>query len=361
LNTLNSADLGTVAQHRHTDAPKLLHLIRGDLDWIVMKCLEKDRTRRYETANGLAMDLQRYLDDEPVIARPPSTAYRFQKLIRRHKLAFAATSAVVAALVLGLGLSTWMFFKEKQARQRAVAAEQEQVRLRRQAEAETAKSEQVSQFLEDTLQNVASMTLRDRAVLHNILDTTAARIGTELKQQTEVEAKLSWVIGNTYFELGDFTDSERMYRKALADYKQLLGSENPTVAMLLGGIASALSLQGKHDQAEALDREALAMWKKLKREEDPYVARTLDNLAAVLLRQSQTAPVPAKQKLLTEAETLAREALMLRRKLFGDAGTNVTQTPEQLAVILSARGAGAVPEIAWKRTPPRGRDADRSE
>ena len=73
---------------------ELIHLVRGDLDWIVMKCLEKDRTRRYDTANGLAADLKRHLNDEPVIARPPSTAYRFQKLVRRNKFAFAATGAV---------------------------------------------------------------------------------------------------------------------------------------------------------------------------------------------------------------------------------------------------------------------------
>jgi serine/threonine protein kinase/tetratricopeptide (TPR) repeat protein len=338
LSTMLAIDLTAVAKHRHTDAPKLMHLIRGDLDWLVMKCLEKDRTRRYETANGLAMDLQRHLDDEPVIARPPSTAYRFQKLIRRHKLAFAATSAITAALVLGLGISTWMFFKEKQARQRAVTAEQEQARLRRQAEAEAAKSEQVSRFLQDTLRNIASMTLRDRAILHNILDTTAARIGTELKQQPEVEAKLSWVIGNTYFELGDFADSERMHRRALAIYQELLGSENPTVAILLGNIAHALTFQQKHARAETLDREVLAMWKKLKGEEDPHVADTLDGLAMVLLRQSQPAPEPARQKLLTEAESLEREALRLRGKLFGDAGTNVDLAPDDLAVILSAQG-----------------------
>jgi len=87
LSTMQAMDLTTVAKHRHTDAPKLMHLIRGDLDWLVMKCLEKDRTRRYETANALAMDLQRHLNDEPVVACPPSRSYRFQKLIRRNRLA----------------------------------------------------------------------------------------------------------------------------------------------------------------------------------------------------------------------------------------------------------------------------------
>jgi Flp pilus assembly protein TadD len=108
--------------------------IAKDLDWIVMKCLEKDRTRRYETANGLAMDIQRHLNNEPIVARPPSNWYRFQKLVRRNKVIVVASGAVVLALVLGLGLSLYLFVQERAARQRAVAAEQEQARLRTQAE-----------------------------------------------------------------------------------------------------------------------------------------------------------------------------------------------------------------------------------
>jgi len=104
--------------------------LASDLDWIVMKCLEKDRRRRYETANGLAMDLQRHLDNHPVVARPPSRLYEFQKSVRRHKVGFGATAAVLAVLVAGLGFSTWMFLRERSAHEQAVAAELEQSRLR---------------------------------------------------------------------------------------------------------------------------------------------------------------------------------------------------------------------------------------
>src|SRR5437016_5422624 len=107
LSTMAEGELTTVAKHRHTEAPRLIHLVRGDLDWIVMKCLEKDRMRRYETATGLASDIQRHLNNEPVVARPPSTVYRFQKLVRRNKLAFAGASAVAVALVVGAAVSTW--------------------------------------------------------------------------------------------------------------------------------------------------------------------------------------------------------------------------------------------------------------
>ena len=105
--TLKGEELTTTAKRRSADTSKLLHQLKGDLDWIVMKCLEKDRTRRYDTANGLATDLKRHLNNEPVAARPPSAAYRFQKAFRRNKLAFSAGVAVVLALVAGLTLAAW--------------------------------------------------------------------------------------------------------------------------------------------------------------------------------------------------------------------------------------------------------------
>ncbi len=144
LSTLLEAERTSVAQHRQTDVPKLISLLRGDLDWIVLKSLEKDRARRYETANGLAMDVQRYLDDEPVVARPPSNLYRFQKLVRRNILAFFAALAVTTALVIGLGLSTWQFVAKSR-------AEREQNRLREQAvqaQASEARLRQLAQTQE---------------------------------------------------------------------------------------------------------------------------------------------------------------------------------------------------------------------
>src|SRR5262249_45641103 len=97
LNSLTEQDRTTTARRRSTEPLKLTNLLRRDLDWIVLKCLEKDRTRRYETANGLALDIQRHLSQEPVVARPQSNLYRFQKLVGRNRLAFAAIGAVAAA------------------------------------------------------------------------------------------------------------------------------------------------------------------------------------------------------------------------------------------------------------------------
>jgi serine/threonine protein kinase len=107
LRTLEGEEQTTAARHRKIRPEQLSSELRGDLDWIVLKALEKDRTRRYETANGLAADLKRHLNNEPVVARPPSAAYRLQKAWRRNRLAFTAGVAVVAALVAGLAVSSW--------------------------------------------------------------------------------------------------------------------------------------------------------------------------------------------------------------------------------------------------------------
>jgi len=106
LATLPGEQLTMTAKRRSVDSSRLVHLLQGDLDWIVMKCLEKDRTRRYETANGLAADLKRHLNNEPVVARPPSKLDRFQKMVRRNKLVFAVVLVVTAWLLLALGVAT---------------------------------------------------------------------------------------------------------------------------------------------------------------------------------------------------------------------------------------------------------------
>ena len=121
LSTMLNAELMSVAQHQRAEPSRLLHTMRGDLDWIVMKALEKDRARRYETANGLATDVQRHLNNEPVAARPPSKLYEFQKTVRRHKVGFAATAAIIIVLAVGVLVSTWQAIRAKQAEATAYA------------------------------------------------------------------------------------------------------------------------------------------------------------------------------------------------------------------------------------------------
>jgi serine/threonine protein kinase len=134
LLTIPRSEVSTAAECRQTDPSSLYSLIRDDLDWVVMKALEKDHRRRYETANGLAMDIERHLHSEPVTAHPRSGFYQFRKLVGRNRVVFATGGAVALALVIGLGTSTWLFLREREARQRAVTAEQQQAHLRVEAE-----------------------------------------------------------------------------------------------------------------------------------------------------------------------------------------------------------------------------------
>jgi hypothetical protein len=121
ISTAESAP--SIAAHRHTEPAKLARLVRGELDWIVMKCLEKDRSRRYETANGLARDVEHYLHDEPVLACPPSAAYRFRKLARRNKAALATAAVLIVAMlvtVVGLAVSNVMVKQETAQKKQAL-------------------------------------------------------------------------------------------------------------------------------------------------------------------------------------------------------------------------------------------------
>jgi len=159
LQTLAAAEQTTIAKHRQADPPKLMHLIRGDLDWIVMKALEKDRSRRYETANGLAMDIQRHFNDEPVVARPPSAAYKLQKAWRRNKLAFTAAAAVAATLVVGIAVSSWQAIEAGKAKNaekaQRLAAQAAQQAEKQQRELVERREADVSRLLYIANMNVA--------------------------------------------------------------------------------------------------------------------------------------------------------------------------------------------------------------
>ena len=333
-----------VARHRQVAEAKLAAVLHGDLDWVVMKCLEKDRARRYETANGLATDLQRHMNNEPVAARPPSASYRFQKMVRRNRLAFAAASAVVVSLLLGVMVSSWQAVRATQAEreqsrlrktaQRALANE---ASMRERAEAdekrarlEATKSQQVARFLEDMLKGVGpSVALgRDTTMLREILDKTAERIGADLPGQPDVEAELRNTIGVVYWELGDFEKSAAMHQQALAIERKLLGNERAGVATSLHNLAEALRHQGQRAQSEAAFRESLAMRRRLFGNEHPAVAQTLNDLGSLLSLESKGA----------EPEALLQESLAIRRKIFGNEHPAVGQSLDNLAHVVRRQG-----------------------
>lgn len=326
LSTMLDAELAAAARHRQAEPPKLIHLIRGDLDWIVMTTLEKERARRYQTANALAMDIQRYLDGEPVLARPPSNWYRFHMLVRRNKLAFASAGAVTAALIIGLGLSLLSFYKEKEARQRA--------------QTEAAKSEQVARLLKNMLKGVGpSVALgRDTTMLREILDQTASSIHQELTNQPEVAMEMCLTLAATYDDLGLDQQAEAMGREAVVFARSAFGREHRNVARALRQLGNALSNRGKMAEAEPLVREALRQQRQFSGDQSVEVADALQTLGNVLWGKGQ----------LAEAEKFHREALVIRRKHATDSAPLLAESLNDLAGVLTMERKLAEAEAMYR-------------
>jgi tetratricopeptide (TPR) repeat protein len=319
-----------LAKRRGESREKLAVLIRGDLDWIVMKCLEKDRTRRYQAANELAAELQRYLHNEPVLARPPSAAYRFQKLVRRNRLAFAATAAVGVALLVGVTATSWQAI-------RATRAEQQQKQLRQQAEqnallaqVEAGKSKQVASFLREMLRGVRpSVALgRDVTVLREIVDRATARLDKDLNDQPAVQATLQNTLGQIYRELGEYDQAERLLSKALGVRRQLLGETNTEVAATMHELGEVLRERNRLGEAEKLHRHALAIREQVLGTENEQVPASLGLLAKTLWERGQ----------LQEAEVLLRQALAIEKKLHGAVHLDVASCLQALGSTLQQAG-----------------------
>jgi serine/threonine protein kinase len=232
LSTMGAEEQTTVAKRRQVEAPKLIHQMRGDLDWIVMKCLEKDRTRRYETANALADDLKRHLDNEPVVACPPSHLYRCQKLVRRNRLAFAMAASVAASLLLGLGAATFMFFQEKEARVQAEGARQQEAGARRQAQA----AEKSARTLAEVRRLNTQVLLLVHFLPHLGGPWTPAAIGT-------------------------INQAEQLAQKA-KDLAGKLGPNHPEQGASMISLAFVQLARGNQEQAEKIARDGLRVLPK---------------------------------------------------------------------------------------------------
>jgi serine/threonine protein kinase len=331
LSTMLEGELTATANHRLTEPPKLIHAVRGDLDWIVMKALEKDRNRRYETATGFARDVERHLADQPVTACPPSKLYQFRKAVRRHKFAYALVTSVLVALTIGLGVATRIFFNEQQARRLAEAE-------RKMAETEVQKSQQVTKFLENMLEGVKpSVALgRDTTILRETLGNAADRVSQELINQPEVQVELLNVIGSAYqaIDLGDH--AEPIYREAISVARSHLGTENLLLAQSLYGLGETMNADGEPGDMPLL-REALAIQRKQSGEAHEDVAKTLSRLG-VRISEDPTAAA--------EGEAMEREALAIRHQLFGETNLNVSSSLHNLGIVLDYEGKLAEAESA---------------
>ncbi len=316
LSTMAADALTTTAKHHHTDAPKLIHLLRGDLDWIVMKSLDKDRARRYETANGLASDITRHLTNEPIIARPPSNLYRVQKLARRNKLAFAAAGAAAAALIIGLAASTWEYLKERTARQRAVT--------------ESAKATATSALLQQLLRSAAPEDPRGSDyTVRQLLDDFCAGLTNQLAAQPEVEATARLTIGWTYYNLGVISGAGPNLRRALDLRRNALGPEHPDTLEAQLTLAGFLLGTRKWEEGGRLARETWQGRQRILGPEDPDTLKAQE-LYAQALQDGGRAP---------EAEPIERQVLQIRERVLGSNDVRTIDALANVGYIREVRGA----------------------
>jgi len=323
LRKMTDADLTVLAKNHKSEPPTLIRTIRGDLDWIVMKALEKDRKRRYATAHGLVLDVQSYLAKEPILARPPSNLYKLQKMVLRNKLLFAGISIFTLLLVVSLIVVSTSLAKERRSRREAEAAEAK-------AESASVKSQQVTEFLESMLNGVGpSVALgRDTTILREILDRTSERIGTEMTNQPAVAAELYGLIGHIYGQIGYAVRAEGMHRAALAINEKLFGAESKEVAASLNSLGLDLQAEGKRAEAEKVDEEALTLRRQLLGNENADTATSLNDLSGMYRDDGR----------LKEAEAMARKALGIRQKLFANESLEVADSLRNISIILGDEG-----------------------
>ncbi len=226
----------TYAQKRRADPRSLLRELRGDLDWVTMKALEKDRTRRYATASELATDIKRHLDDEPVVASPPSAAYRARKFMRRHKVGLAVSTAVAVALLVAIVGTTW-------------ATQEYRVRVA------TRWAYDTTEYLVNTLSRAVSER-ESQHVAEQLIELARRLDDSSLSE--EPKAALHHQLGEALHNLGHDDEAVKEYTLALDLRRKVLGEEHRSTFETLRDLGVALHNSGKLDRAEAVLREVIA-------------------------------------------------------------------------------------------------------
>jgi tetratricopeptide (TPR) repeat protein len=299
-----SATLPAVAAHRQLEPAKLSRLIRGELDWIVMKALEKERSRRYETVNGLARDVQRYLADEVVEARPPSTGYRLRKLARKHRALLTTATVIVVLLVGGIVGTTVGLFRARAAEQDAVLAQTAEAEQRRLAEANAEKA-LAAAAAEKTAKEAAEMrkaetqTVLDfiewmfdeadeKTTLRQAVEGALPNVGdTSFKGQPLMEARVRLTLGRFLSYQGEHDKARQQFQLSYDLRKTQLGPVDPVTLSTIEDLAGSYIALRQQDEAIKLRQEALALCRTTL---GPDHRRTLDcmfNLAVAYERQSR--------------------------------------------------------------------------
>jgi len=281
LRSLSPARLEEAAAGQQCEPPRLIAAVTGDLDWIAMKALDRDRTRRFDSPAALAADLERHLRHEPVSARPPTAGYVLRRYAQRHRVAVAAAAAIALVVIAGVAVSTAMVLRQRTA---------------------LAQSQQVSRFLKKVLSQagVEKALGRDATMLREILAETAKNLADELRDQPAVEAELRAVIANTYMDLGEYEVGLEQSTAAVRLQRQLHRGDDDDLARALVLQGDAQEQVGKLKEAEASLREALAMRQRLHGDRDVRTAAAHALLAWTLLKSGRPLEGEASARLAVD-------------------------------------------------------------
>ena len=307
---------------------------RGDVEVIASKALEKDKTRRYASAAALADDLRRYLADQPITARPASTSYQLRKFARRHSALVGAVAAVFAVLVVGIVLTTWQAVRARRAEAAAVEAQQ------------TAQA--VNEFLQNDLLAQASASSQAGSSqapdpdlkVRTALDRAAARISGRFSRQPGVEAGIRDTIGQTYLELGLYSEARHQWELALEAQRQVPGTAPERALKISSRLGYTALMQGKYAEAERLLAETLQTQRRVLGPEHPGTLYSSTNLASVYYSQGKYA----------ESEALDLQILDIRRRRFGPDDLNTVASMNNLALTNYAQGKYAEAEERFSET-----------
>ncbi|MCU0708135.1 MAG: serine/threonine-protein kinase [Pirellula sp.] len=317
LRAMKDDRLQKLADQRATDTKRIVSTLRGDLDWIVMKALEKDRERRYDTAHDLAEDLDRHLSNRPVLACPPSTSYVVRRFVARNRLAVASASMIAATMIGALILSTTLFFNEQ--------------RARKEADNQSIRSKEMVTILKDMILAAGPSVAqgRDTSLMKDILAATAKRIETQFADKPELELEVRQLLSQAYQDIGEFQLGHAMQSRVLELTKQVHSDQPEKIADAMLNQSMALEAIDELSQAEALVREAIEM--RLKIHPIPWhrIAQDRELLAWILVRQGDfvAAEVEAR-KSLTEYPSDVDGAAKFRSQALMTLGTNLMKTAQ---------------------------------
>ena len=289
------------AEHRQVEPHRLRALLRDDLDWIVMKALEKERDRRYDSPAQLAADIERHLQHRPVVAGPPTTWYRARKYARRHRVLVGTAAATLVAL---LAFATTMAVQA-----RRIARERD-------------RATRVSQFLVDLFQVSDPDEARgDTITAREVMDRGAARIERELAGEPEVQAELMTTLGLVYESLGQYPTAERLFRRALDLHTRLAGPEDAATLAARNGLAVTLFRQQRFDDAERVARDVLRARRRRLGPEHEDTLRSTMTLANIILATGRA----------REAQGLLQPVLDARRRALGPEHRDTIEVMNGLA------------------------------